>query len=560
MAELINAAPGGFTLNSGFKSIAGRWRRLSGDSRSVLVIALLAAIVAAAIVVMLWTSTRHYVPLYGKQELYDKATIIDTLEKENIDFRLDGSSGNVLVPEDRLADARMRLAAKGVKASLPAGFDELNNMSTLGTSQFMESARYLHALEGELARTIIALDQVRSARVHLAVPKRTLFVGREEQKPSAAVMVDLASPLTPSQVEAIINLVSGSVPGMSTGAVSVVDQKGELLSAGIGDMNDPARLSGKQMDYTSKLEDRMTQRASSMLQPLLGSDNFRVEVAADVDFSSVNETREDLNANPVVTRETSKKDNSTDSVALGIPGALSNRPPVPANQANGQNNQNDPQKAVSQREETSRTFETGRAVTHTKYAEGRLSHLSVSVLLNSAKAPEGGWTQSDLDKLTQMVKTAVGFDDKRGDQFSLNSFSFAPAPAPIQMPELKWWQDPMWQDYIRYAVGGLMVLLLVLFGVRPLVRHLVRPQASVDKSAATAEALALAEQAAQAESRQGELEEDDENAMLATLPPPGSEWDVQLKHLQLLVDKETVRVAEVVKQWVSNNEQHHEPA
>lgn len=129
MAELINAAPGGFTLNSGFKSIAGRWRRLSGDSRSVLVIALLAAIVAAAIVVMLWTSTRHYVPLYGKQELYDKATIIDTLEKENIDFRLDGSSGNVLVPEDRLADARMRLAAKGVKASLPAGFDELNNMS-----------------------------------------------------------------------------------------------------------------------------------------------------------------------------------------------------------------------------------------------------------------------------------------------------------------------------------------------------------------------------------------------------------------------------------------------
>lgn len=555
MAELIKSAPGGEALSASLKSLGGQWRRLTADSRSVLVIALLAAIVAAAIVVILWTSSRQYVPLYGKQELYDKATIIDTLEKEGIDFQLDGNSGNVLVAEDRLADARMRLAAKGVKAALPAGLDELGNISTLGTSQFMESARYMHALEGELARTIIALDPVRSARVHLAVPKRTLFVGREEQKPTASVMVDLASPLDQNQVEAILNLVAGSIPGMTAGAVSVVDQNGNLLSAGLGELDNPARLSGKQMDYSTRLEERMKERASAMLQPLLGMENFRVQVAADVDFSSVNETREALEGDPVLTQENAKRDSSTDSIALGIPGALTNRPPVPQNNAQGQADA-EPQKAVSQREETNRRFETGRAVTHTKYAQGRLRQLSVSVLVNSAKAPEGGWQQADLDQLSDMVKTAVGFDGARGDQFSLHSFNFAAQTKPLPMPEAQWWQEPVWQNYLRYAVGGLMVLLLILFGIRPLVRHLVRPaQAPGDD-----DLLALDEDDSEllSQSRSRAELDDDEEELLAALPPPGSELEVQLKHLQLLVDKETARVAEVVKQWVSSDEQRHD--
>ncbi|WKE66521.1 flagellar basal-body MS-ring/collar protein FliF [Gallaecimonas kandeliae] len=554
MAELINAQPASPLLDN-LKSLGSRWRRLSGDSRSVLVIALLAALVASAIVVILWTSSRQYVPLYGKQEAYDKASILDNLEKDGIDFRLDAATGNVLVPQDKLADARMRLAAHGIKAALPAGLDDLGNISSLGTSQFMESARYLHALEGELARTIMALDSVRSARVHLAVPKRTLFVGREEQKPSAAILVDLASPLDRGQVEAILNLVAGAIPGMKASAVSVVDQEGQLLSADLEEAANSGRLTDKQMDYGSRLEERMAQRARDMLSPLLGQDNFRVQVAANLDFSAVEETREALDDKPVMVSETAKRDNSTDNIALGIPGALTNRPPVAQNNSATAANSNtntaeDPQKAVSQREETSRRFETGKAVTHTQYAQGRLKQLSVSVLLNSAKAPKGGWSQAELDQLSDMVKNAVGFDAQRGDQFSLHAFSFAPAaPALAELPQPQWWQDPMWRDYLRYGLGAFMLLLLILFGIRPLVKHLVRPLPAGDE-----ELDYLQEEQAPAPVQA--LEGSGEEALLAALPPPGSELEVQLKHLQLLVDKETARVAEVVKQWVSNDERH----
>lgn len=220
-AEEAEAPAAGSQLLATISDWTRNWRRGSRDLKVVLMIALLAASVAAAVVIILWTSTRHYVPLYGKQELYDKANILELLEKMNFSYRLDSGSGNVLVRDDQLAQARMGLAAQGIRAALPAGLEGLDKLSALGTSQFMESARYLHAVEGELARTIIALDGVRSARVHVARPERTLFVGRTEQKPTASVMVDLVGgrTLDSEQVEAIVNLVAGSIPGMALESV-----------------------------------------------------------------------------------------------------------------------------------------------------------------------------------------------------------------------------------------------------------------------------------------------------------------------------------------------------
>lgn len=545
--------------SDGLKPWLERWRRLSADSRSIVVVALLAALVAAAIVTILWTSSRDFVPLYGKQELYDTAAILEVLETEGIDFRLDDRSGQVLVTKDLVASARMKLAARGITAQLPPGIDSLKDMSSVSTSQFMENTRYTHAVEGELARTIMTLEGVRNVRVHLAIPKRTLFVGREEQSPTASVMLDLTAPLNESQVESIVNLIAGSVPGMKSGAVSVVDQKGRLLSAGLN-AEEPARVSGKQMEYISQLESRIVRRASDMLEPLLGTSNFRIRVAADVDFSKVEETREVLDAQPILLSENRVLDNATDQLAMGIPGALANQPPIPAPEGAADEAGNNAQQATSRREEVSLRYETGKAITHTQFSQGRLRHLSVSVLINDAVAPEGGWTQAQLDRIGEMVRTAVGFTAERGDQFSLQNAPFI-AQESVFPPErpLSWWEQlTAMESYVRYALGSLLLFFLIIFGIRPLVKHLTRRHEAVSLTPIQEEepsVAALLEDAteAKADKALSPAQQPEPEEQTLSLPPPGSELEVQLKHLRLLVDKETIRVAEVIKAWVQDS-------
>ncbi|MFQ2592428.1 lateral flagellar M-ring protein FliFL [Aeromonas caviae] len=580
---MVSSAPGASgSLLARVQDGVRNWRTLSRDNKSILTIALLAAVVAATIVVILWTSSKNYVPLYGKQELYDTANIMEMLEKEQVPFRLEKSSGQILVPESQLAHIRMALAARGVRAAMPSGLEGLDNVTGLGTSEFMEGARYRHALEGELARTIISLDAVRSARVHLAIPKRTLFVGRDEEKPSASVMLDLqpGQTMEPGQVEAIANLVAGSISGMKPGAVTVVDQSGQLLSAELGDKAGFGKQSVQQMEYVRKLEQYIRQRASDMLSPMLGTGNFRVQIAADVNFNAVEETQQQLDPNAVVTRESNKSDKTIDALALGIPGALSNRPPETApktDQAATEGNAaQEPAKndTRTERQEVSRQYESSRTIVHTRYQQGRLEKMNVSILLNQQSAPKEGWSPEQLEQIRQMVERSVGFDGTRGDQISLQVFDFTGA-VPVEPPASSWLETPYWQDSLRYLVGGLLGLTLVFFGIRPLVKHLVRTQQYPDTDAAQEpdeeqeptmglsmrregdgelEESATGNSLSQSQS-EFRLEPQFSSLDLEALPEPGSELEVQLKHLQLLVDKDTARVAEVVRQWVSGNEQ-----
>ncbi|MDF2275931.1 lateral flagellar M-ring protein FliFL [Aeromonas caviae] len=580
---MVSSAPGASgSLLARVQDGVCNWRTLSRDNKSILTIALLAAVVAATIVVILWTSSKNYVPLYGKQELYDTANIMEMLEKEQVPFRLEKSSGQILVPESQLAHIRMALAARGVRAAMPSGLEGLDNVTGLGTSEFMEGARYRHALEGELARTIISLDAVRSARVHLAIPKRTLFVGRDEEKPSASVMLDLqpGQTMEPGQVEAIANLVAGSISGMKPGAVTVVDQSGQLLSAELGDKAGFGKQSVQQMEYVRKLEQYIRQRASDMLSPMLGTGNFRVQIAADVNFNAVEETQQQLDPNAVVTRESNKSDKTIDALALGIPGALSNRPPETApktDQAATEGNAaQEPAKndTRTERQEVSRQYESSRTIVHTRYQQGRLEKMNVSILLNQQSAPKEGWSPEQLEQIRQMVERSVGFDGSRGDQISLQVFDFTGA-VPVEPPASSWLETPYWQDSLRYLVGGLLGLTLVFFGIRPLVKHLVRTQQYPDTDAAQEpdeeqeptmglsmrregdgelEESATGKSLSQSQS-EFRLEPQFSSLDLEALPEPGSELEVQLKHLQLLVDKDTARVAEVVRQWVSGNEQ-----
>ncbi|PCC12273.1 flagellar basal-body MS-ring/collar protein FliF [Pseudoalteromonas sp. JB197] len=533
------------------------------DDRSIATIALLATLVAATIVLILWTSAKNYVPLYGNQESYDKANILEILDKEKITFRIDTDSGNILVPQEKLADARITLAARGIKASMPQGMEGMSDKVSMGTSQFIESMQYQHALEGELARTIINMQGVRNARVHLAVPKRSLFVGRTEQKTAASVMVDLAPghDLKPEQVEAIIALTIGSVPGLDARSVSVVDQRGKLLSGDLFDNTPVGKETDKKLAFVEKIERNVEQRASIMLLPILGEGNFRIQVSTDVDFSVVEETREQVDPQNVLKQEFIKSDSTLDQFAAGIPGSLANEPPVPDQQGEDENNER-----TSERSESNRQFENGRSVTHTQFEVGRIKSMSLSVLVNDgASAAAEGWSDEGLASLGEMIKKATGYSDARGDQFNITSFTFVQEKLLAPGEGLEWWQMPELKEYARYIFGTLISLLLILFGVRPLVNHLIRGKnnsqapalaqtseaSSANKDVKERQSTPL-DEAISSDSKVDDLTSREGNSKHAAiaLPQIGNDFEEQIAHMQLLASRETERVTSVIKYWV----------
>ena len=545
-----------------------------GD-KSLASIALLATLVAATIVVILWTSAKNYVPLYGSQEHYDKAGIVEILDKEQFPFRIDTDSGNIMVPQDRLADARITLAARGIKAALPEGMAAMNGKVTMGTSQFMESMQYQHALEGELARTIITMDGVRNARVHLAIPKRNLFVGRQEEKSAASVMVDLAPGynLKPEQVEAIVSLVAGSIPGLDSRQVSVVDQRGKLVSGDLFDTTPVGKETDKKLAFIEKVERNIEERASIMLLPIVGDGNYRIQVSADVDFNVVEETRESLDKESVLTSEMQKTDSMQDQLAMGIPGSLANQPPVP-NPQDPNAQPADENQRNSQRNEMNKKYDTGKAVTHTRYEIGRIRSQSVSVLVNdtAATAPEGEgktWTPEQLAQLGEMVKTATGFNAERGDKFNISSFGFVKYDPAAELEGMAWWQLPEVKEYSRYVVGGLLGLALIIFGVRPLVNHLTsrknKELTPINTYGAGSAGGNAAGSAAQLHGSDAAVLENPGSAAMAgntsaqsgagtahpiELPQVGSEFAEQVSHLHLLANRESDRVTAVIKYWI----------
>ncbi|MDE5176397.1 flagellar basal-body MS-ring/collar protein FliF [Vibrio fluvialis] len=562
VAGASGISPNGSSVR-GMDDISRKLKQLwSSSQRNLVLSAVLAAIVAALIVVALWSSSQSFRPLYGQQEQFDVGDIVSVLEAESISYRLQEQNGQVLVPEGEVARVRMLLAAKGIKAKLPTGLDSLQEDSSLGTSQFMETARYRHGLEGELVRTIIALNAVSNARVHLAIPRQTLFVRQNGEAPSASVMLELKAgeDLKPEQVEAIINLVVGSVTGMKPEFVSVIDQYGRLLSADVAS-GDSGKVNAKYLDYQKNLEKQVIQRAADMLTPIVGPSNFRVQVAADMDFSRVEETQEILDNTPVVQNEHTVQNNSIDQIALGIPGSLSNQPPVTGEKPT-QDSQNS-----NARSEINRQYAVGSSVRRTQYQQGQVKKLNVSVLLNSAAAPNGtAWSDQEKTEISAMLMDAVGISAARGDSLSLMSFNFTPIEIEAP-PSIPWWQDPTVQQPLRYVIGGMLGMAMIFFVLRPLIMHLTgADRRSQELEFAPPQEEPYYENLQTREEREREdalnrrLEEKGIKASSGLdvssdmLPPPGSPLEIQLKHLQLIANEEPERVAEVLKQWVNVNE------
>src|SRR5690606_24217408 len=355
------------------------------------------------------------------------------LDAERIPYRIHPDSGQVLVPGSALGKARMLLAAKGVVAKLPDGLELMDRNDPLGVSQFVQDVRFRRGLEGELARSIRTMDAVDSARVHLSIAKSSSFVAGDGAQSSASVIVSLkpGRQLTPEQIAATINLVAGSVASLSPQRVNLVDQAGNLLSARV-DLSE-GFLANEGGEAARRYQDEVRRNVDELLAPVLGRDNFRVSVTAEVDNDRIEETHEKFGEAPTVTSEPMREEQDRNQLALGVPGSLSNRPVAAAKAEESPPEGNSAQKSAATRQ-----FAYDRSITQIKRSRGRLERLSVAVVLNSAgaPAPETGWTPGEIANIERRVRNGLGISAERGDELVVSSMAF-PAPPPA----VEWWKE-----------------------------------------------------------------------------------------------------------------------
>lgn len=525
-----------------------------------------AVLLTGAIVFSLWRSNQGYVALYGSQEKLPVAQVVEVLGAESIAYRINPDNGQILIPEDKLPRARMALAAKGITAVMPDGYELMDKEEMLGSSQFVQNVRYKRSLEGELARSIMALDPVENARVHLGLSESSSFVMTNKPQSSASVMLQLhyGKHLDEQQVAAIVQLVAGSVPGMQAASVRVVDQSGNLLSEN-GQQNGSNMANIRQgRDVIERIKNETINNISGLLTPLFGSDNFRISVTPSVDMSSVEETQERLGKEPQISDENISRENTTNELAIGIPGSLSNRPvnqpaqPVaPQTAENPQAAQTQAQtsnpSSLSSRSQEQRKYAFDRDIRHIRHPGYKLEKLRVAVALNQAAPSLASMTPEQLTALTRLVEDAAGIEKARGDSLTLDRLAFVERTVD-GLPVLKWWQDPNIQYWGQNGGIGMLLLLTLLFGLRPLAQRYGRREPS--------ERVAI-EGSAQKDAIENDLVTTE--AGLAGLPGPAFNQDTELppqssgletkvEYLQMLAENETERMAEVLKQWINSNE------
>ncbi|MGI1671211.1 MAG: flagellar M-ring protein FliF [Neptuniibacter sp.] len=525
----------------------------------------LAASVAIGFAVVLWSQKAEQRVLFSNLTFADANQIIEQLRLYNVPHEFDADGRAILVPDEYVHQARLKLAAEGFTSDKTVGFEILDQEQSLGTSQFMETARYRRGLEGELARTIASMTSVRNARVHLAIPKDTVFI-RDTRKPTASVFLELFSgrKLERDQVASIANLVASSIPALNVKDVTVVDQKGRLLNIRDKDVN--VVLAAKQLEYTRSIEDTLLNRVNSILQPVVGIGRFRAEVSADVDFTSVEQTDELYNPDLPALRSEQTMDESRvgNGAPVGVPGALSNQPPGPSSvpeEVSGTGVLESGGSAPgSSRKQATRNFELDRTISYTRHQQGRLRRLTVAVVVDdlqsinaeSGEAARTPWDQNELERLRILVQDAVGFSAYRGDSVNVVNTPFV-VDAPVVTEEIAIWQQDWVWDLVKQVMAAIFVLVLVFGILRPILRNL----ATAGTAGNVAGLGAAGEVAAELEG----LESGDFSAESVSfgsddglLPTPNESFDYQLNAIRSMVAEDPAKVAQAVKQWVKEDE------
>jgi flagellar M-ring protein FliF len=549
MADIVPAPPSALAVPRGLGDIPGL--------KQVGLLAGVAAAVAAAIWLVLWSQGQNYTVLYGSLSERESGQVMDALAAAGIEYKL-SQSGAVSVPESKVQEARIRLATQGLPQSDAMGVEMIQKESALGSSSLMESARYQSVLETELARTISKVQGVEAARVHLALPKPTVFV-RDSRKATASVMVQLypGRRLDPGQVAAVVHLVASSVPELSASDVTLIDQAGALLNS--PDENAENVISTREFEYTRKLEESYQRRIIDLLEPIVGAGRARATVTADVDFTVTEETHENYDPQKTAVRseQTSQEQHKGADGAEGIPGALSNQPPgtagapvipgaaTPGNPApaGAQTAQSTGPSSTAQK--STRNFEVDRTLSYVKQPIGVLKRLSVGVVLDDwEKADADGkvtatpMTDADIKRFTQLIRESIGLKDDRGDHLDVLNQTFkgvtpiGPADGP------PFWQAPWLIQLAKQLVGAGLVLVVAFFVLKPLMKALTR---SGGRSSAAGAQI-------------GELDGDrvilsgQGGGKAIKLQPS---FEQQIAAARTLVGQDPRRAAQVVKDWVS---------
>lgn len=517
--------------------------------RQVMLLVGVAASVAAGFAVVQWSQAPGYTQLYRDLDTADAAQVAEALRAAGIEYKLDTGSGVVLVAESKLHDARLELASQGLPQGAAAGMDLMQEQSSFGVSQFMEGARYQHALEAELARTISHIGAVREARVHLALPKQSAFI-RDQKSASASVLLTLSRgrDLEADQAAAIVNLVASSIPNLSPGNVTLIDQQGRLLSAPGSETVDAQAAS--QFRHSRRLEETYKRRIEELLTPLVGPGRVRAQVVANLDFTVTEETRETYDpANVAVRSEHISEDarRGNDLVAEGIPGALSNQPPETGTDAAVADASTDAIRGTLNTSRVStRNFEVDRTISHVRPQPGTIKRLSVAVLVDGSPVDDDGFaaeasdpalSAEDVERYTALVKEAVGFDATRGDTVVVMNAAFRDMPEFSEVPAPKIWEKPVVRDALKQVLGALLVLALAFGLVRPLLKSLVgtAPAGTAGHPATGRAAIGGVAYAGQ-----------------QALAGPG--YDDKVKAARNIVGHDPARVAQLVRKWASAND------
>ena len=484
-------APAAVTLEPTLAQPAGQpglAERLTAlPARSKLGLGLgLAALAGVVLAMSLWSSQGDFRPVFTGLSDKDGGAVIAQLAQMQVPYRSE-PGGIILVPAGQVYDVRMKLASAGLPKGSTVGF-ELMDKQSIGQTQFNERLNFQRALEGELTRTITAMADVADARVHLAMPQQNGFF-REQQKPSASVMLTLRGgrSLDRAQVAGIVHLVSASVPELSPKAVSVLDSTGALLS-NPGDNG--SGLDSQQLQYKQQIEANLHKRIYELLEPVVGRENLRATVTADVDFSQVESTAEEYKPNQganassaIRSQQTQESTNATPTQPTGVPGASTNQPPVPAtapiNGASAPLQTAAGTGQQSSRREAVTNYELDKTVRVTRNATGVVRRLNAAVVVNhrSSTDPKGKVSttpvpQEELDKLTALVKETMGFSQERGDSVRVVSAPFVVEK--IEVTELPLWKQPWLLDVVRAAAVPAALVLVALIAVFGMVKPALR--------------------------------------------------------------------------------------
>jgi flagellar M-ring protein FliF len=548
--------------------LQGAGPRIASGLKPLMLLIGVAAAIAAGVGVMLWAIGPTYSLLYSNLGPEETAQITQALDSARIPYKLDGTGNAVSVPSEQIASARLKLAAQGLPES-GGGVSAMTKDPGFGVSQFMESARYQHALETELARTIASLQNVQGARVHLAMSRQSAFVSdRRPGSASVFLQIKAGRRLDDEQVQAIANLVASSIPELNAAQVTVVDQAGRLLSAPNGDSDTAIR--DKMFEFAHRLEESYANRIQDMLTPLVGPGRVRAQVVAQVDMATTEQTREQYNPQGQVVRSESTSEEAAKSgagTAGGVPGALTNQPPQPgvalapgqtptvalsganppgaagaagtANNAGGM----EVTSPDSKSRQTTRNYEIDRTMAYTRTPAGRVTRLSVAVLIDNVRttADDGKVTETpvpteQIDRLTALVKDAVGFDATRGDTVNVVNSSFL---GQVTVPEgeletVPFWEKPWVQDLAK-LLGGVLVVLLIIFSVlKPLTKGLLTQAKQMPLLAGSGGTMVNVGAGGMGEA-------------------PGLAYEQQVAQARGLVSQDPKRVAQVVKTWVSSD-------